>query len=385
MTTTVFADTTRENTSFAYRASTSANRNLMISPNFVEANYEAQNGNPSAEGTSAYHSQGGYIPQTFTNNGIPSYNGSILSKSPREILTTEKVARSFKQPPHMFGSRRSRDMSKYCHFHEYHMHETNDCRQLRRQIEEAVKSGQLSHLVKGIKKERAIASKIDSKVPLIGFSGEKSLSSGEIPLEIMIGDRPTCKVGNPQLCHHKDKRKNEEGQRNASSKQKRSFQLHKGIRKGIPRTIMIEGKPFKTKHKLNKYNHIKPIKQKRRGLDPDCNTTACKEVKELTKAWILQKVKHQKWVANPVMVESLLGFRLKCFLDAYKGYHWIQMAETDEDRTTFFAGERVFCYQKMCFGLKNAAATYQRLLDKVFHDQIERNLMAYVDIEKSLM
>ncbi|GKA16353.1 reverse transcriptase domain-containing protein [Tanacetum coccineum] len=55
------------------------------------------------------------------------------------------------------------------------------------------------------------------------------------------------------------------------------------------------------------------------------------------------------------------------------------MAEEDEDKTAFFTGEGVFCYQKMPFGLKNAGATYQRLVDKVFHDQIGRNLEAYFD------
>ncbi|GJY24639.1 reverse transcriptase domain-containing protein [Tanacetum coccineum] len=55
------------------------------------------------------------------------------------------------------------------------------------------------------------------------------------------------------------------------------------------------------------------------------------------------------------------------------------MAEEDEDKTSFFAGEGVFCYRKMPFGLNNAGATYQRLVDKVFHDQIGRNLEAYVD------
>ncbi|GJW83696.1 hypothetical protein Tco_0156841 [Tanacetum coccineum] len=77
---------------------------------------------------------------------------SNLSKSPREILATKKVAKTFEQPPRMIGSRRSRDMTKYCYFHEDHGHETNDYRELRHQIEEAVRSGQLSHLVKEIKK-----------------------------------------------------------------------------------------------------------------------------------------------------------------------------------------------------------------------------------------
>nr|GEX16889.1 hypothetical protein [Tanacetum cinerariifolium] len=55
------------------------------------------------------------------------------------------------------------------------------------------------------------------------------------------------------------------------------------------------------------------------------------------------------------------------------------MAEEDEDKTAFFAREGIFCYQKMPFGLKIARATYQRLVDKVFSDQIGRNLEAYVD------
>ncbi|GJU60915.1 reverse transcriptase domain-containing protein [Tanacetum coccineum] len=55
------------------------------------------------------------------------------------------------------------------------------------------------------------------------------------------------------------------------------------------------------------------------------------------------------------------------------------MAEEDEDKIAFIAGEGLYCYRKMPFGLKNAGATYQRLIDKVFNDQIGRNLGAYVD------
>ncbi|GKB24145.1 reverse transcriptase domain-containing protein [Tanacetum coccineum] len=146
---------------------------------------------------------------------------------------------------------------------------------------------------------------------------------------------------------------------------------------------MVGGKPFNTEHKLNEYTHIEPVKQKRRGLAPERNETACKEVDELTKEGILWKVKYQTWVANPVMVKKSDGgwrmFKLKCFLDAYKGYHQIQMADGVEDKTAFFIEKGVLSYRKMPFGLKNARETYQRLVDKVFNEQIRRNLEAYVD------
>ncbi|GKB77694.1 reverse transcriptase domain-containing protein [Tanacetum coccineum] len=72
-------------------------------------------------------------------------------------------------------------------------------------------------------------------------------------------------------------------------------------------------------------------------------------------------------------VESLCGFPFKCFLDAYKGYHQIQMAKEDEEKKAFITNQGIFCYTKMPFGLWNAA-TYQRLVDKAFHKQIGRNL-----------
>ncbi|GKC24717.1 reverse transcriptase domain-containing protein [Tanacetum coccineum] len=78
-------------------------------------------------------------------------------------------------------------------------------------------------------------------------------------------------------------------------------------------------------------------------------------------------------------VESLYGFLFKCFLDAYKGYHQIQMAKEDKEKTAFITSQGIFCYTKMPFGLRNAKATYQRLVDKAFHKQIGRNLEVYVD------
>ncbi|GJR54294.1 reverse transcriptase domain-containing protein [Tanacetum coccineum] len=55
------------------------------------------------------------------------------------------------------------------------------------------------------------------------------------------------------------------------------------------------------------------------------------------------------------------------------------MAKENEYKTTFYAPKGVFCYKKMPFRLKNAGATYQRLVDKVFTSQIGRNMEAYMD------
>nr|GFC90291.1 reverse transcriptase domain-containing protein [Tanacetum cinerariifolium] len=78
-------------------------------------------------------------------------------------------------------------------------------------------------------------------------------------------------------------------------------------------------------------------------------------------------------------VESLCGYPFKCFLYAYKGYHQIQMAAADEEKTAFHTGQGVYCDTKMPFGPKNDGATYQRLMDKAFENQMGRNIEVYVD------
>nr|GFB93734.1 reverse transcriptase domain-containing protein [Tanacetum cinerariifolium] len=55
------------------------------------------------------------------------------------------------------------------------------------------------------------------------------------------------------------------------------------------------------------------------------------------------------------------------------------MAAADEEKTAFHTGHGVYCYTKMPFGLKNAGATYQRLMDKAFENQMGRNIEVYVD------
>ncbi|GJV21010.1 reverse transcriptase domain-containing protein [Tanacetum coccineum] len=93
---------------------------------------------------------------------------------------------------------------------------------------------------------------------------------------------------------------------------------------GVPRK-MIE-------YSLNVNPSLEPFCQKRRTFSPEKSKAVTSEVAE--------------WV------EAVMGFHVQCFLEHYKG---------------------------MPFGLKNAGATYQRLVDSTFQSQIGRNLEAYVD------
>ncbi|GJR42606.1 reverse transcriptase domain-containing protein [Tanacetum coccineum] len=55
------------------------------------------------------------------------------------------------------------------------------------------------------------------------------------------------------------------------------------------------------------------------------------------------------------------------------------MAKGYEEKIAFFTREGVFCYKRLPFGLKNARATYQRLVNTVISNQIGRNLEVHVD------
>ncbi|GJR86124.1 reverse transcriptase domain-containing protein [Tanacetum coccineum] len=141
---------------------------------------------------------------------------------------------------------------------------------------------------------------------------------------------------------------------------------------GVPRHI--------AEHRLNVRKGCQPVRQKKRGQAVERNIAINDEVSKLVTAGIMREVHYHDWLSNPVMVkksdnswrmcvdfkdlnkacpkdgyplpeidwkvESLCGFPFKCFLDAYKGYHQIQMAEEDEEKTAFITNQGIFATQK---------------------------------------
>ena len=79
------------------------------------------------------------------------------------------------------------------------------------------------------------------------------------------------------------------------------------------------------------------------------------------------------------LVDVAAGHELLSFMDAYSGYNQIRMCPEDEDKTTLATDLGLYCYKVMPFGIKNAGATYQRLVSKVFTNLIGKIIEVYVD------
>ncbi|GAA0159713.1 hypothetical protein LIER_16427 [Lithospermum erythrorhizon] len=55
------------------------------------------------------------------------------------------------------------------------------------------------------------------------------------------------------------------------------------------------------------------------------------------------------------------------------------MYPEDEEKTVCITEYELYCWKVMSFGLKNAGATYQRMVNSIFATQIGRNMEIYVD------
>nr|XP_025665327.1 uncharacterized protein LOC112764025 [Arachis hypogaea] len=166
-------------------------------------------------------------------------------------------------------------------------------------------------------------------------------------------------------------------------------------------------------HKLAVSPAARPVSQKKRNLGTEKRSASMTEVNKLLEAKFIREIRFTTWLANVVMVKKNNGkwrmcvdftdlnkacpkdaYPLPCidtlvdnscgydtlsFMDAYSGYNQILMHPSDQEKTAFITENGNYCYNVMPFGLKNAGATYQRLMNRIFEQQIGRNIEVYVD------
>jgi hypothetical protein len=84
---------------------------------------------------------------------------------------------------------------------------------------------------------------------------------------------------------------------------------------------------------------------------------------------------------SDMLINNAFGHRVISFLDGNAGYNQIFMAKDDMSKTTFRCPGFIdlFEWVVMTFGLKNAGATYQRVMNLIFHDLLGIILEIYID------
>ena len=166
-------------------------------------------------------------------------------------------------------------------------------------------------------------------------------------------------------------------------------------------------------HRLNTSPFFKPVKQKHRSFAPERQKAINEEVSKLLQAGAIREVEYPEWLANVVLVKKANGkwrlcidftdinkacpkdnfplpridlivdatacHELLSFMDAFSGYIQISMDPEDQEKTSFVTTQGTYCYQVMPFRLKNAGATYQRLVNRMFQKQIGTTMEVYID------
>ena len=72
------------------------------------------------------------------------------------------------------------------------------------------------------------------------------------------------------------------------------------------------------------------------------------------------------------LIDSTAECELLSFIDAYSRYNQILMNPPDQEHIAFTTGRGLYCYKVMPFGLKNAGATYQRLVNQCSPNRLGR-------------
>ena len=161
------------------------------------------------------------------------------------------------------------------------------------------------------------------------------------------------------------------------------------------------------------YATVRPVRQRRRKFNVERRLVVKEDTQKLLSAGHIREIQYPEWLANVVLVkkangkwkicvdftdlnkacpkdsyalpsidalvDSASGCEMLSFLDVFSGYNQIKMHPRDEGKTAFMTETCSYCYKVMPFGLKNAGATYQRLMDKVLAPMLGRNVQAYVN------
>lgn len=79
------------------------------------------------------------------------------------------------------------------------------------------------------------------------------------------------------------------------------------------------------------------------------------------------------------LLSRLDGAHVFSKLDLRDGYHQIPMAESDKEKTAFTCRYGTYQFTVMPFGLMTAPSTFQRMMNQIFFDLLDKGVVIYLD------
>jgi len=77
--------------------------------------------------------------------------------------------------------------------------------------------------------------------------------------------------------------------------------------------------------------------------------------------------------------DRVAGAKVFTKLDLKDGYHLIRMRKGDEHKTAFCTRYGQYEYKVMPFGLVNAPATFQTMMNKILREFLDHGVVIYLD------
>ncbi len=175
---------------------------------------------------------------------------------------------------------------------------------------------------------------------------------------------------------------------------------------GIPREIC--------EHKIELVANAQPIKQIQCKMNPNYALKMREDLDKLLNVGFIYPVETTLWLSPFVIVpkknaklkicvdycklnaqtkkdpfplpfleysimDSIARHEMYSFMDGYSDYNQVKMVEEGKDKITFISKWGTYAFKVMPFGLRNAHATFQKVVTKIFKPYLNKFMQVFLD------